>query len=159
MISSVGLPFYPYHFIRTILSGPFCSLPFCPRAVITFLCYASNHSAVCVGLNIKRQNMTIAYVLQVWVRWWTSAETSESFLCRHTWHNIMWRRMQTKSHMQPSNDYIRQLPLLPRNICVYKSFILNDPNTWMAVFCCRHAVRCCTSPDLKSRAAYILCVI
>src|SRR6218665_163705 len=31
------LKFYPYHFVRTILSVPFCPLPFCPRALLCSL--------------------------------------------------------------------------------------------------------------------------
>jgi len=29
--------FYPYHFVRTILSVTFCPLPFCPRTVAALM--------------------------------------------------------------------------------------------------------------------------
>src|SRR6218665_3169724 len=29
------LKFYPYHFVRTILSVPFCPIPFCPYTILS----------------------------------------------------------------------------------------------------------------------------
>src|SRR6218665_3560601 len=32
---TLSIIFYPYHFVRTILSMPFCPIPFCPYTILS----------------------------------------------------------------------------------------------------------------------------
>src|SRR6218665_3818907 len=35
LIDDLSVTFYPYHFVRTILSVPFCPIPFCPYTILS----------------------------------------------------------------------------------------------------------------------------